>query len=255
MNTYIQDVKIPIYISLSYDHFFLKFPINPENIKMEIGSSSTTAEIEGLGEISVPKIPDLAQISIESFFWQQVNLTPSAMYVNWIKKWQKSGKPANLIVTRLNYSMQVTCESFNYDTRAGEEQDVYFELQLQEYRPHEAKKLNMPKNTTLLQKVQHLTDTMGSLTPILVDIPVPTRNSTKKQTFLNPYVCGVNETLSSIAKKITGLSENWKSIYDNNKSLLGNLFESGTEIPENTKLTLAESWVSDSNYNIVQGAT
>lgn len=258
MNSYIQDT-IPIYITLSYDHYFLKFPINPESIRKEIGSASNTAEIEGLGQVSLPKTPDLARITIESFFWHETNsilgfnLTPAFMYVNWLEKWQKSKKPANLIVTRLNYSMQVTCENFSHEIRAGEEEDVYYTLELQEYRPHKAKKIGISDDETLLQKIQNITG--EAFSPVLVDIPLPTRNSTRKKSYTNPYICAKNETLCTITKKITGSSDDWKSLYDENKSELGDMLEDGDNITESTKLTLPQSWVDNSSYNIIQGVT
>lgn len=259
MNAYAQDTTIPIYISLSYDRYFLKFPVNPESIKKERGSSSATVEIEGLGQVSVPKKPDLARIRIESFFWHETNsvfgfnLTPAFMYVNWLEKWQESRKPANLIVTRLNYSMQVTCESFTHEIRAGEEEDVYYTLELQEYRPHKAKKIGLPYDEDLLQKIQNITG--EAFSPVLVDIPLPTRNSTRKKSYTNPYVCAKNETLSAITKKITGSSDDWKSLYDENKSELGDMLENENGIAENTKLTLPQSWIDNGGYNIIREAT
>lgn len=254
MNTYKQDNTIPIYISLQYDHYFLKFPINPECLRKERSSPSNTVEVEGIGQVSVPKTPELARITIDSFFWQNENLLPSFMYVDWLERWQSSGNPANLIVTRFNYSMQVTCENFDHEIRAGEEEDVYFTLEMQEYRPHEAKKIGLPSNKTLLQRVQQVTNIASEVTPILVDIPRPTRNSTGRKSFSNPYVCKQNETLCGITRKITGNSDDWKSLYDENKEILADILGNESNIPENTKLTLPQSWVSNKNYNIIQGA-
>ena len=245
MNTYIQDVKVPIYISLSYEQNFLKFPINPEDLRNQIGSSSTTVDIEGLGQVSEPKTPDLARITIESFFWQKVNAVPSFIYVNWLLKWQKSKKPAKLIVTRLNYSMLVTCENFDYDIRAGEEDDVYFILDLQEYRPHEAKRIKISSNPTLIEKIQTLTDTLGDKTPILVDIPTPSRSSVRKKQFSNPYVCGINETILSITRKLTDSTTEWKKLYSENKNILSDFSSSEISITEGTKLILPQSWINN----------
>lgn len=250
MNTYEQDKTIPIYIILSYSFYTLKFPINPESIKKEIPSNSTTEEIEGIGQISVPKTPDLAKITIESFFWQDKNHLPSSMYVNWLEKWQKSKKPATLIVTRLNYSMLVTCEQFAHWVNAGEEEDIYFTLELQEYRPHGAKKLGIKTNKTLLETLKNAKDLATS--PILFEIPRNTRDKTSKQTFTNPYTTLKNETLSGISKKITGASENWIDLYNENKEELGDIFEESAEIPEGTKLKLPDNWVNSSEYNIVE---
>lgn len=250
MNTYQQDNTIPIYIILQYGINTLKFPINPETIKKDISSNADTEDIEGIGQVSTPKTPDLAKITIDSFFWQGENYLPSAMYVNWLEKWQKSKKPANLIVTRLNYSMQVTCENFNHWINAGEETDVYFTLDLLEYRPHGAKRLGVKTNPNLLNTLKNIKDLATS--PILFEIPRKTRNSTNKQTFTNPYTTVRNETLLSISKKITSSSENWKMLYDENKSELGDIFDSGSIIPEGTQLKLPDDWVSNSSYNIIQ---
>lgn len=250
MNTYEQNSTIPIYITLQYDYYTLKFPINPESIKKEIPSNSESQEVEGIGQVSVPKTPNLARITIESFFWQDVNMLPSSMYVIWLERWQKSKKPANLIVTRLNYSMQVTCENFSHWINAGEEEDIYFTLELQEYRPHGAKRLGVKTNKTLLQNLKDAKDLLTS--PILFDIPRPSRNSSNKKTFRNPYTVGKNETLQSITKKITGSTDDWNSLYSENKIELGNIFNNGSDIPSGTKLKLPDSWVNNSSYNIVQ---
>lgn len=240
MNTYEQDTTIPIYITLSYDHYFLKFPINPESIKKDIASGATTEDVEGIGQISVPKTPNLARITIESFFWQQINLVPSSMYIVWLERWQKSKKPANLIVTRLNYSMQVTCENFSHWINSGEESDIYFTLDLLEYRPHGAKKLGLITNKTFLQKVMETKEIVTS--PILIDVPRPTRNSSNKKSYANPYTVLKNETLLTISKKITGFTENWKLLYEQNKIELGNIYNNNYKIPIGIKLKLPDEW-------------
>lgn len=248
MNTYTQDETIPIYIILQYSFYSLKFPINPDNLTTDIPSESETVDIEGLGEVSIPTSPKLAKLTINSFFWHQNNLVPASQYVTWLEKWQKSKKPANLIVTRLNYSMQVTCENFKHWINAGEEKDVYFELQLQEYRPYGARKLNNVKNKTILQNLKNIKEL--STSPILVEIPRPIRNSTIKAEIVNPYVTKPNETLISITKTITGFTDDWKLLYDENKEQLGNIIAEAGEISEGTKLNLPSKWLENSSYNI-----
>ena len=250
MNTYTQDKDMPIYITLSYDYFFLKFPVNPESIKKEIASTAITEDVEGIGQVSTTKKPNLARITIESFFWQDVNLVPSSMYVTWLERWQKSGKPATLIVTRLNYSMQVTCENFIHWINGGEETDIYFTLDLLEYRPHGAKKLGIVTNKKLLQKIKDDKELISN--PILFDTPRPSRISSSKKTFSNPYTVLKNETLQTVTKKITGSTDDWKSLYDENKVEIGNILNDGSEIPSGTKLKLPDSWVNDSSYGIIQ---
>lgn len=250
MNTYVQDETIPIYISLQYDKNFLKFPINPDNLTKDRQSNSKTVEIDGIGEISVPSTPSLATITIKSFFWQDVNLLPSALYVAWLEKWQESKKTAKLIVTRLNYSMEVTCESFKHWINAGEEKDIYFELQLKEYRPYGAKKLNKITTTSILERLNKLKDDVMDYVSILIDVPRPSRNSSTKEKISNPYIVKENETISSITKKITGSTEEWKLLYDENTEILAYYTGLAGGIKPGIKLTLPQSWVENSTYNI-----
>jgi hypothetical protein len=251
MNTYIQDELIPIYISLQYKHYFLKFPINPDNLTKDIPSSSTTADIEGIGEVSVPTTPKLANITIKSFFWHQNNLVPSSFYVDWLERWQASKEPALLIVTRLNYSMKVTCENFRHWINAGEEKDIYFELQLKEYRPYGAKKLNVLDKMTFLKGLQLVGDLASQyLNVILIDIPRPTRDKIKKGRVQNPYTTKENDTLLSITKLVTGSTDEWKLLYDNNVDILGDIVTNDKEIPSGTKLNLPNKWVENESYLI-----
>lgn len=250
MNTYVQDEVIPIYIILQYSYFVMKFPINPEELKMTIPSESEEKEVEGLGKISIPKGPGLAKISINSFFWHQNNLVPGALYVKWLKMWQKNKKPAKLIVTRLNYSMDVTCDNFEYSTKAGEEKDIYFNLSMKEYKPYGARLLSEIKNANVLQKITSTLD--GLAVPVLMDIPRPSRSSTNKKTYSNPYTVRKNESLMSITKTITGSTEKWKELYDENSKKLGDIISEG-DIIEGTKLILPDSWIEskgESSLNI-----
>ena len=150
-----------IKISLIYNEEQMILPINPEEVKVERGSKGETNDIVGLGQISTPTEPELAKININSFFWGQqlkdasitrgryisLGYNTAKQYADWFKTWQRSKKPAKWIVeaSDANYQLStilgplwVTCEAFNYDVRAGEEEDVYYELSLMEYRPYGA---------------------------------------------------------------------------------------------------------------------
>lgn len=233
--------KIPIIISLQYDRYFLKFQVNPQNLKKSIPSESTTVNIEGLGEVGIPTTPKLARIDLRSFFWQDRNLIPVSFYVTWLERWQKSKKPAKLIITRLNYSMYVTCESFSHERRAGEENDIYYELSLQEYRPYGAKKIGVQTPLGLFDKLLQLGDDLTL--PVLIDIPRPDRSNSSKEKIENPYKTKENENLISITKKIRGTSAGWKDLYEENKVALGNIIAEGNEIPANIELTIPSGWL------------
>ena len=252
MELYKQDSFIPIYITLTYDKWkTLKFPINPEVLKKVIPSSAETVDIVGLGEVSVPQTPKLAEMTIDSFFWQELStLVPPALYVNWLEEWQKSKKPAFMVVTRFNFSMWVTCENFEHWINAGEEEDVYYTLSLKEYRHYGAKKIKGSTNNKLITAINNVMDAVGKFASyaVCVDIPRPSRVS-NKEVINNPYTVQKNDTVTSITKKITGSDENWKELYIENKEIIGDSLMDGLVV--GTKLTLPESWVRNSSYNIV----
>lgn len=258
MNTYEQDELIPIYIFLSYGKNVLKLPINPENLKTDRGSESETEEIEGLGQIGEPSTPKLAKIAINSFFWHEADSMPAALYVAWIRKWQKSKQPAKLVVTRFNYSMQVTCEYFNYDTRAGEEKDVYYELSLQEYRPYGAKYLRTETNQKLITKVTNwlgkTSEQLSDVPLVLVGLPRPNRNSTLKEEIGNTYTAvSPYLTITAISKKITGSAENWKEIYDENRDIFGDMESETREVKPGTIIKVPSKYVTKSQNTVING--
>lgn len=238
------DEYIPIYMSLQYDGNLMKFPINPEKLAISCPSSSEKATVEKLGEVSIQKIPGLKTFNISSFFWGQVSDTPSSTYVDWLLNWQKSGKKANFIMTKLNFTMAVTCENFEYEIRAGEENDVYFTLELQEYRKFGARRLG--DTSTMLNIFDQLTDKLSGLTvapSVLVEVPRLDRLSISQRIIESPYITTELDTLTGITKKLTGSTEKWQELYEKNVKKIG------TELLPNMALEIPESWIS-ATHNI-----
>lgn len=239
------DTFIPIYMSLQYDGNLMKFPINPEKLSILCPSNSDKATVEKLGEVSIQKIPGLKTFTISSFFWGAVSDETSDTYVKWILDWQKSGKKANFIMTKLNFTMAVTCESFEYEIRAGEEQDVYFNLELQEYRKYGAKRLGDAQS--ILNIFDKLTDKLQSMSTapsVLIEVPRLDRLSISKKLIESPYTTTEKDTLTGIAKKITGTTDKWRELYEKNASKIG------TELLPDVKLDIPESWLS-ATHNIL----
>ena len=230
--------NIPLLIFLQYENNLLKFQVNPERLGKDIPSKGKGSEVVGLGEVNAPQTPSLATLSIQSFFWQDKNILPTALYVAWLEKWQASKKPAKFIVTRLNYSMYVTCERFYHEKRAGEEEDVYYELDLKEYRPYGAKRIGVkPTPKSLFEKYSSLGSDAINFVPILIDIPTPSRTSTMKSG-VNPYVTKEGDTVASISRKVFGTSSKWRVLYDANEAILSDYIAENKEIPAGTKLTI-----------------
>ena len=226
------DEYIPIYMSLQYDGNLMKFPINPEKLAISCPSSSEKATVEKLGEVSIQKIPGLKTFNISSFFWGQVSDTPSSTYVDWLLAWQKSGKKANFIMTKLNYSMAVTCENFEYEIRAGEENDVYFSLELMEYRKYGAKRLGDVESVlNIFDALTEKLSGMSNAPSVLIEVPRLDRLSISKKLIESPYTVTEKDTITGITKKITGATDKWK------------------ELKPDIKLDIPESWLS-ATHNI-----
>ena len=237
-------MTVPVYISLTYDKFkTLQFPVNPESLERIIPSSGRTYNVIGQGEINVPEIPKLSTLTIESFFWNQAQVIKPAMYINWLKVWQKSKKPALLVVTKFNYSMDVTCENFKYSVKAGEEDDFYFTLDLKEYKSYKSKKLNQFEKIKVLDTIKAIAEKgseyLGS--SVLIEPPIPSRIS-NKQPFGGTYTVKNGDSLLTISKKLSGDSSNWKDLYEENKDVFNDLFSTQLTLMVGLNIKIPEKW-------------
>lgn len=253
-----QDLIAPVNISLTYVYKnkvmipqHLEFPINPEELTKDIGSTSDSVDIEGLGEVSIPKTPSLCKLSIKSFFWQQMNMTPSIAYVRWLERWQKSKQPALLVVTRFDYSMWVTCESFKHTVKAGEENDIYFELELREYKEYGVKTLASLEITENAKK-QALEIAEASAEAILVTIPPPARIAKTVKDIVGlqggVYRTKYGESALTICRKFEKMGDNeWRQLYENdahNKEVLSDAMVEDSVLPEGTELNIPSQWLN-----------
>ena len=118
----------------------LRLPVPPPNYSIKRSLNNSLVVVEGLGEVSFIGKPKLSQMPpIESFF-------PKTMYsfcqyksfptpkecTDLIEKWMYSDKPIRYLVTGI-LNVECTIESFEYGERDGTG-DVYFSLELKEYR-------------------------------------------------------------------------------------------------------------------------
>lgn len=225
-----------VVVSLQYEMKIMKFPVNPESLKLTIPSPPSVVSIERSGQVGIPVKPNLRTISIDSFFWKDnpdIVAMPPALYVAWLRAWQKSKKPARLLVTKLNYCMYVSCSGFEYDTRAGEEDDVYFSLQLTEYKPYSVSILGANIAADLFAAITDIDVTL----PVLVDIPRPARINTTPH-INNKYLCKAEDSIASITKKFTGAEDDFEALIKNNPDQLAVDFADLT----NKTIILPSSW-------------
>jgi len=186
-------------MSFEYKGNRLVLPLNPDHVKVTRTSPAQKAEVIGIGEVSTPQETKLATIEISSFFWSDRGDQTAKQYADWFKTWQRSKAPARWVVeasgttaAKLLGPLWVTCEAFDYDIRAGEESDVYYDLKLLEYRPHGAR--------TVAFEIAPAPSGGGQQTLVEMVAPPP-RVNTKPAT-PNPVKTKKGDTLTSLALSV-----------------------------------------------------
>ncbi len=127
----------------------VKLPVNPEEIEIKHPTDHKTYDVIGVGEIVVPRKPSLKEVSWESFF----SGDRSAVYVNsgakapsyYLKYFEnalKKKQVCRLIITRSGvYDTNMKCIVSNFEVKdkGGEPKDIYYSLELKEYRSYAPK--------------------------------------------------------------------------------------------------------------------
>lgn len=121
-------------------------------------------------------------------------------YVKWIEEWQATLQPARFtVMSGMNeppqcYDFYVTCENFNYELRAGESNDYYYQLDLLEWRDYGAKVLTEQKKSDGTSEYTKQAETRVDNKPVI------------KQ-----KLCTAKDSIWSVAQK-TGVD--WKELYN-----------------------------------------
>jgi len=199
-------------IMIQFDGKNLTIPINPENLKINQSANNTNIDIVGLGQATRKGEPGLETLTIESFFpgpnsYFYTGVLPKTC-IDFIKKiWKTENKDNNvakIVTTGLpdNLNMYFVIESFSPDVRAGEEEDVYFELKIKRYVPYGAKIVK--------------TELTGLASARAASPAVENVSQTQ-----NTYTVQSGDCLWNIAKAATGNGANWPELYNLNKSVIG----------------------------------
>jgi hypothetical protein len=160
MNDY--KVFFSVWKKNSTEYDLVQLPVNPQEVTITYPANPTNYDVEGVGEIVVPRIPKLANVTFESFFPREaVFITGTASdswsspewYVNFFRNLQMSREPFELTIIRgtdIYYeenSVFPTHQQF-FDTvldkavlldfsisdKGGEPGDIYYSMTISEYR-------------------------------------------------------------------------------------------------------------------------
>lgn len=226
----------PVLIRLEFNGKNLTLPLNPEELTLSRTADNETIDIVGIGKATRKGQPGLYSLEIESFFPSDLsyffNGVKPKKCVDFIDTmWKADAKNNNvgkLVISGLpkNFSMYFVIEDFDWNYKAGEETDIYYNLKLKQYKPYGAKIIQIKKTTTNKNIVKTNSKPRTTST-----------NISKPKT--NTYTVEKGDCLWNIAKAASGKGSNWPDLYNLNKKVIGgnpNLIYPGQV------LTLPEGW-------------
>lgn len=188
---------------------WLQLPVNPEQISVKTSHGYEDVQVTQLGEYTVIGEEKLREYSFSSFFPRDYHpgyceyedlLEPWAV-VEKIETWMKKRKPVRLDITGSPIKGLVTIRSFQYSERAGNPGDVFYELELKEYKEVQFRQVE----TSGSGKAMVIT---GEHRPDMKELPAF-------------YIVVPRDTLWKIAQRTLGNGDRWKEIYAANQAVIG----------------------------------
>ena len=193
-------------IYLGTDNDKIRFPVVPSSIGVNRSNNIDTESVIKLGEVPIFNGTSLKTIEFTSFFPNQeysfcdyAGFMKPYEFSEKIQKWMYEGKPLRIIVTDSPTNMQCLVQQFDTAEQDGT-RDLYFTLNLLEYRPIEVPNLNNQNNNS--------NNTSSR--------PSDTNNSTTNTQKIHKVVKG--DCLYDIAKKYYGKGNLYPKIKEANKS-------------------------------------
>ena len=133
-------------VYIKVDNMAFLLPINPDEVKFVYETSINRYEIIGLGEIAEFSSNKLISTELKSFIpSENTNLITNSTidaktFVNAINDARAVGEVIELIIRRDtldNIDLNCYVSTFNVIEKGGEVGDIYYELSLLQWRPHE----------------------------------------------------------------------------------------------------------------------
>ena len=135
-------------IYLGTDDDKIRFPVVPSTIGVSRSNNIDTQSVIKLGEVPIFNGTSLKTVELVSFFPNQeysfcdyAGFMKPYEFSDKIQKWMYEGKPLRIIVTDTPTNMQCLIQQFDTVEQDGT-RDLYFTLNLLEYRPIEVAKIN-----------------------------------------------------------------------------------------------------------------
>ena len=187
----------------------VRIPVLPAEYTVTSEQENTSVTVCNLGEVTLLGKRKLRSISFSSFFpcyydegYCDCRSDKPQKMVERIEKMKRAGK-VKLTITGTGINMYVTIESFEWGENDGTG-DMNYTLTMKEYRT-----VSIPSSTLVKE---------APAAPAATD--TATREAPAAETATQSYTVKSGDTLSGIARKLTG-SSSWQAIYEQNKSVIG----------------------------------
>lgn len=188
---------IEFWLTFNNNEESIWLPVPPQTFEVQTGLCNSTVTIHELGELMLTGKRLLKAISLSSYFpiaydglGQYKSAPPPSELVKKIERWRDTQKPLRLLILGrgLTVNEAMVIENFTYSQKNGPE-DVYFTLDLKEYRFTKVKTL--PRNAK----------EANQLLPRPADKPAP-----------KLYVVQKGDTFKKISKKVYGTESRYIEI-------------------------------------------
>lgn len=197
-------------IYLGTDNDKIRFPVVPPSIGVNRSNNIDTESVIKLGEVPIFNGTSLKTIEFTSFFPNQeynfcdyTGFMKPYEFSEKIQKWMYEGKPLRVIVTDSPTNMQCLIQQFDTVEQDGT-RDLYFTLNLLEYRPIEVPNLSSSNTSSNSNNTQNTSR------------PNETNTNSNNQQKTHKVVKG--DTLYDIAKKHYGNGNLYPKIKEANKA-------------------------------------
>lgn len=191
-------------IYLNADDREFQLPVNPSVVSIGNDVILNTVEVFRVGEVDWAMGDDLRRVVLESFFPAQYVPAYCAYpdppdpleAAQLLDLWKDEREILRLLVTEMGINLKVRIASFNYESRGGEPGDIYYRLEVRQYRSLE------------------ILDEMGTGQAPGIEGP---EQPEKPET----YTVVGGDTLWEIARRIYGDGSRWPEIYAVNEDVVG----------------------------------
>ena len=197
-------------IYLGTDNDKIRFPVVPPSIGVNRSNNIDTESVIKLGEVPIFNGTSLKTIEFTSFFPNQeysfcdyTGFMKPYEFSEKIQKWMYEGKPLRVIVTDSPTNMQCLIQQFDTVEQDGT-RDLYFTLNLLEYRPIEVPNLSNSSSSSNSNNTQNTSR--------------PNEVSTNSNNQQKTHKVVKGDTLYDIAKKHYGNGNLYPKIKEANKT-------------------------------------